>query len=224
MSRELIFTNDNCIGCNQCVLICRSFGASISRMQLDKSVVTINSDRCINCGACIDVCRHHARDYHDDTEQFLQDLEHKEKISVLIAPSFAAKYPEEYKMILGKLKALGVCRILPVSIGADICTWAYARLLMEEKDGRRISTTCPVVVSFVEHWMPEMIPRLMPVKSPMMCAAVYFRKELGITDKMAFIGPCIGKKIEVDKYPELIQYNVTFPKLIGALRKMPDVN
>ena len=76
-----------------------------------------------------------------------------------------------------------------------------------------ISTPCPVVVSYIEHWKPELISRLMPVKSPMMCAATYYRKVMGITDKLAFIGPCIGKRSEIEKYPELIQYNITFPKL-----------
>ena len=29
-----------------------------------------------------------------------------------------------------------------------------------------------------------------------MCAAIYARKELGITDRFAFISPCIAKKLE----------------------------
>ena len=76
MKRELIFANDNCIGCNQCVRICKSFGASISlNNEAGKGLIGINHDRCIVCGACIDVCRHNARDYYDDTEVFFSDLE-----------------------------------------------------------------------------------------------------------------------------------------------------
>lgn len=218
MKRELIFANDNCIGCNQCVRICKSFGASISlNNEAGKGMIGINHDRCIVCGACIDVCRHNARDYYDDTEVFFSDLEKGEEISLLVAPSFEAKYPEEYRKYLAVLKKLGVRRIIPVSLGADICTWAYLRLILNHEHTGYISTSCPAVVSYIEHWMPELLSKLMPVKSPMMCAAVYCRKQLGMKEKFAFVGPCIAKRMEMDKYPELVQYNLTFPKLVQHL-------
>ena len=213
MEKGLVFTNDNCIGCNKCVRICCSFGASVSHTNPSHNSICINSDRCINCGACIDVCTHEARDYYDDTEQLFEDLRNGESVSLVIAPAFEAKYPKEFKKILGILKTLGVKRILPVALGADICTWAYIKMIREKGYTGYISTPCPVVVSYIEHWKPELISRLMPVKSPMMCAATYYRKVMGITDKLAFIGPCIGKRSEIEKYPELIQYNITFPKL-----------
>ena len=213
MDKGLIFTNDNCIGCNKCVRICCSFGASVSHNNPSHNSIFINSDRCINCGACIDVCTHEARDYYDDTEKLFEDLKNGESVSLVIAPAFEAKYPKEFKKILGILKTLGVKRILPVALGADICTWAYIKMIQEKGYKGYISTPCPVVVSYIEHWKPELISRLMPVKSPMMCAATYYRKVMGITDKIAFIGPCIGKRSEIEKYPELIQYNITFPKL-----------
>ena len=219
MKRDLIFTNENCISCNQCVRICRSFGASISMNEAGKNVIGINFDRCIACGACIDVCKHHARDYYDDTELFFSDLKKGEEISVLIAPSLEARYPDEYGRYINRLKAMGVKRIIPVSLGADICTWAYLRLILEQGHTGHISTSCPAVVSYIEHWAPELIAKLMPVKSPMMCAAVYCRNQLGMKEKLAFIGPCIAKRMEVDKYPELVQYNITFPKLSRYLHE-----
>ena len=219
MKSGLIFTNDNCIGCNKCVRICCSFGASISYNRPDHSSIHINPERCINCGACIDVCKHDAREYHDDTAAFFDDLRKGERISLLIAPSFEAKYPGEYRKVLGALKEIGVKRMLPVALGADICTWGYLKLINEKGYKGRISTPCPVIVSFVELWRPELIPLLMPVKSPMMCAAQYYRSKLGITDKFAFIGPCIAKRAEMDKYPELVQYNITFPKLIEYINR-----
>ena len=124
MDKGLIFTNDNCIGCNKCVRICCSFGASVSHNNPSHNSIFINSDRCINCGACIDVCTHEARDYYDDTEKLFEDLKNGESVSLVIAPAFEAKYPKEFKKILGILKTLGVKRILPVALGADICTWA----------------------------------------------------------------------------------------------------
>ncbi|MBP5292152.1 MAG: hypothetical protein J6Y90_05995, partial [Lachnospiraceae bacterium] len=84
-----------------------------------------------------------------------------------------------------------------------------------------ISTPCPVAVSYIEHCLPELIPQMMPIQSPMVCAAIYCREELGITDRLAFIGPCIGKKMETDSYIENspVHYNLTFLKLMQYVRK-----
>ena len=214
MAKGLIFTNDKCISCNKCVRICSSFGASISYNRPNKNSIKIDSSRCINCGACIDICEKNARDYIDDTNIFFNDLKNNEEISLLVAPSFMAKYKNQYKKILSALKHLGVKKIYPVSLGADICTWAYLKLIKEKGYGGRISTTCPVVVSYIEHWHKELIPMLMPVKSPLMCLATYLRNVLGAKENFAFIGPCIGKKSEMEIFPSLVKYNITFPKLI----------
>ena len=97
MTKGLIFTNDKCISCNKCVRICSSFGASISYNRPNKNSIKIDSSRCINCGACIDICEKNARDYIDDTNTFFNDLKNNEEISLLVAPSFMAKYKNQYK-------------------------------------------------------------------------------------------------------------------------------
>ena len=215
---SLIYTNENCISCNKCVRVCTSPGASYVHTDGASSVVHINADRCIACGACFAQCEHNARDYRDDTEAFFNDLKNGEPISILLAPAFRAAYPEEYGAILGGLKALGVRRIISVAFGADICTWAYLKYIRENQFYGGISTPCPVAVSYIEHYLPDLILRLIPVYSPMVCAAIYCREELGITDRLAFIGPCIGKKLETgDGSP--VRYNVTFLKLMAHIRE-----
>ena len=217
----LIFTNDNCISCNKCVKVCTSPGASYLHVSGDTTAVYIDPMRCVSCGACFALCEHNARDYRDDTLEFFRDLEAGVPISILIAPAFKASYPDEYASILGGLKALGVRRIINVAFGADICTWAYLKYMQEEDFIGGISTTCPVAVSYIEHCIPELIPRLMPVESPMICAATFCREELGITDRLAFIGPCISKKLETDTYTPKspVHYNVTFLKLMKYVRE-----
>lgn len=218
MYEGLIYTNDKCIGCNKCVRICSSFGASVSQSGPHGSSILINGERCVVCGACVDVCAHGAREYVDDTSRFLDDLGSGQKISVLVAPSFEAKYPQYYRRVFAALRHMGVVRIIPVSLGADICTWAYLQHMEASGSKSLISTSCPAVVSYVEHWVPSLTQRLMPVKSPLMCLATYCREQLGLTERFAFLGPCIAKSLEVDRYPDLVQYNVTFPKLMAAMR------
>ncbi|WP_242948116.1 [Fe-Fe] hydrogenase large subunit C-terminal domain-containing protein [Butyrivibrio sp. INlla21] len=166
-------------------------------------------------------CEHGAREYHDDTEQFFEDLKKGEKISLLLAPAFMADYYDEYEKVLGGLKALGVNRIISVSFGADITTWGYIKYIQEHNYLGGISQPCPAVVGYIERYLPELLPKLFPVQSPMMCAAIYCRKEMGITDKLAFISPCIAKKNEIGDPNNhgYVNYNVTFEHLMKYVRE-----
>lgn len=111
-----------------------------------------------------------------------------------MAPAFLANYPREYKSVLGGLKKMGVNHIISVSFGADITTWGYVNYITKYDFKGGISQPCPAIVGYIEHYLPELIPKLVPVQSPLMCAAIYVRKYMKITDKLAFISPCIAKK------------------------------
>ncbi len=213
---SIVYTNDNCIGCNKCIKVCSAIGACISKEENGKARIEVDESKCVACGSCIDVCVHGAREFEDDTGRFFEDLNNGEQISVLLAPAFKANYPDEYERVLGGLKDMGVNRIISVSFGADICTWGYLNYISRYDFVGGISQPCPAVVSYIERFIPKLIPKLFPVQSPLMCAAIYARKVLGITDRFAFISPCIAKKIEIEDEHNagLVQYNVTFEHLM----------
>ncbi len=219
----LVSTNDKCIGCNKCIRACSSMGANVATERGRGNVIDVDPEKCIACGACLDACEHGAREYTDDVERFFDDLKKGVKISVLIAPAFLANYPREYDKYLGMLKKLGVNRFISVSFGADICTWGYIKYITENKFFGGISQPCPAVVGFIERYTPELIPKLMPVQSPMMCAAIYLNKYMHVSDKLAFISPCIAKKNEIDdpNNKGYVSYNLTFKRLVEYLKKNP---
>lgn len=213
---ELIYTNDNCTGCNKCVRDCPVLIANVAT---DAGKVTVDSEKCIACGACFDACEHNAREYQDDTKTFFTALEAEKKISVILAPAFLANYPHEYKKVLGYLKEKGVNHIYSVSFGADITTWGYLKYITEHKFLGGISQPCPAVVNYVEKYIPELLPKMMPIHSPMMCMAIYIKKYLKCDDELAFISPCIAKKIEITdpNCYDYVKYNVTFQKLFETI-------
>lgn len=217
----LVFTNEKCIGCNKCIRACSCVGANISAIENGKNRIEVDEKKCIACGACFDVCEHDARDFQDDTEQFFKDLKKGMKISVLLAPAFQANYPTQYESVLGGLKKAGVNHIVSVSFGADITTWGYLNYIKKYNFQGGISQPCPAVVGYIERYLPALLPRLFPVHSPMMCAAIYLKKYKGVSDRLAFISPCIAKKQEIDDPNQAgyITYNVTFRHLMRYIRE-----
>ena len=124
-------------------------------------------------------------------------------------------------MLLQWLRKQGKVSIYDVGFGADICTWGYLNYILKYNFIGGISQPCPAVVRYIENYTPELIPKLFPVQSPLMCGAIYVRKVLGLQDKLCFISPCIAKKLEIDdpNNKGLVQYNVTFNHLMKYVKE-----
>ena len=222
LNMGLVYTNEDCVGCNRCISVCPVLQANHAVVEGVHNMVQVDGDACVRCGACIDVCQHEARAFQDDTDRFFEDLAKGHKISLLLAPAFIANYPDKYRQILGYLKSLGVNHIISISFGADITTWAYLNWITKHNLVGGISQPCPAVVDYIEHYVPELVSKLVPIHSPMMCGAIYAKKYMNVTDKLAFISPCIAKKSEITRPQNAgyIEYNVTFEHLVKKLEGM----
>ena len=93
LNKGLVYTNDDCVGCNRCISVCPVLQAKHAVVDGAFNVVRVDGDSCVHCGACIDVCQHKARAFEDDTERFFEDLAKGQRISLLLAPAFIANYP-----------------------------------------------------------------------------------------------------------------------------------
>ena len=82
-----------------------------------------------------------------------------------------------------------------------------------------ISTACPAIVDFIRYYLPEYTPYLTPVASPALTHAKMLRQQFGEEIGVVFIGPCIAKKNEADRHPELIDVSLTFKELFAWLEE-----
>jgi iron only hydrogenase large subunit-like protein len=206
---------EKCVGCNKCIVNCPILGANVGYMVDGKNKVKINEVKCIHCGECIKVCDHEAREFNDDTEEFIRDLLTGKKISVIVAPSIRVNVPN-YKKLYGYLRTIGINLIYDVSFGADITVWAYLKAIKEKELSSVIAQPCPAIVNYIEKYEPELIEQLAPIHSPMLCTAIYMKKYKNIKDNIAFLSPCVAKSDEVhDKNTQgYVSYNVTFKRLL----------
>ncbi len=203
---------ENCVGCNKCILNCPVQNANIAYLKNGENKVKVCPSQCIHCGQCVKVCDHNARKFIDDTNAFFQS--NKKNLSLLIAPSFRHHFPN-YKQLFGFFKSLGANNIYDVSFGADITTWCYAKYISENNVKHTIAQPCPPIVNYIEKYKPELIDYLAPLHSPAVSLAIYLKKYLNIQDELAFISPCIGKYDEFND-PNTeghISSNVTFKNI-----------
>ena len=218
-----VFTIEKkCTACNKCIEVCPVDMANRVYRSLDrKRRIAVNSKYCISCGACIKACDHGARDYTDDTGRFFMDLAMGDPIHLLVAPAAKVNF-SDLPRLLGWLKSMGVANIYDVSFGADISTWAYLKARQELSLSSVIAQPCPSVVNFCERYMPELLPSLAPIQSPLICMAIYLRLEKQLEGKIAFLSPCIAKTDEIDDQNtgKLVSYNITFDKLKRKLAEM----
>lgn len=212
MNEVIIVKPEKCVGCNSCVRNCPAPEANTVK-QLDdgRFIVSVNNDKCVACGECVRTCNHGARDYIDDTDECMSHII-KEKLIILVSPAIKAALPTKWKGVLDWFKGQG-CTIYDGSLGADICTWAHVRAIEQETVGNIVTQPCAAIVRYIETYQPKMLQNLSPIHSPIACAAIFIRKYLRRNNPIAFISPCIAKKLEFED-TGLVDYNVTIDKLI----------
>ena len=221
----IIYTNENCIGCNKCIANCSLMGANVSIVKNGQARMEIDSRKCNDCGRCINICVHHARDFRDDTDLMFEDLKKGEKISIILEPSFYAIYGDRAPGIIAKLRKVGIDKIYDGSFGREICAYLTVKYLKEAKslpvDERKfISNACPAMVTVVQKYHPFLLQKMIPVQPSSICSAIYIHKYLGDENKIACLGTCVANKDEVESENThgVISYNVTIAHLMEKLK------
>ncbi len=216
-NKGLIYTSENCIGCNKCLKGCPVMGSNIAVSGKDGSRIIVDGTKCVHCGKCLKTCEHNARHFRDDLPLLLDALSHGESIDLLVAPSFFLIYETKAPQYIGFLKSLGFENVYDVSNGANLTTWAYVKYYQESGRTGLISSTCPVIVDYIEKYKPELIDYLVPVQSPVQCLKSFLQyTENNPRKKYAFLCPCIGKHDELSSFDggEPMDYTVTFTSLV----------
>jgi len=206
---------DSCTYCQACVDACPVPECNI----LGDSFIGIDPERCIGCGACIEACPMEARHVADDSRAFFAALKDGRKIAAVVAPAIAAAFPDTYENLNGWLLSLGIASVFDVSFGAELTVKSYMDYLTTHNPKMVIAQPCPVIVNFIETQMPELLPYLAPVDSPLGHTVKMIREYYpDLADaEIAFISPCAAKRQELHQ-TGCGTYNVTFDSIERHLR------
>jgi two-component system, NtrC family, sensor kinase len=211
MTESVVSTiKDRCKRCYSCIRECPAKAIKVINGQ-----AAVLAERCIACGHCVKVCSQNAKKISDQVEYVLSELIPGTKSFAIIAPSFTASFPESYNNIPSALRKLGFNYVMETAFGADLISSHYYKAYNSEGKNTVISSSCPAVVSFIEKYYKELVPKLSPVVSPMIAMGKYIRYNFGKDAKVVFIGPCTAKKKEASD-PEtagVIDAVLTFTEL-----------
>ncbi|MDO5553932.1 MAG: [Fe-Fe] hydrogenase large subunit C-terminal domain-containing protein [Planctomycetia bacterium] len=206
-----VFTADaECQDCFKCVRQC-----PVKAIQVKGAHASVMPELCIACGGCVQVCPVHAKKVRDDLGRVRVLLkEGLGPVYVSLAPSWVNEFRglPASKMIAA-LRQLGFAGVSETALGAQIVTEKTAELLKEQKRGLMISSACPVAVDFILKYFPKLSCTISPVLSPVLSHARFLKEQLGEKIKVVFIGPCIAKKNESDRHPDLLSMALLFSRL-----------
>lgn len=159
-------------------------------------------ERCITCALCVRACPQGAKQIRDDLDVVRDMVAGEVPVVASVAPSVPAFVDvRSFAEVRTLLKALGFADAYETALGAEIVGAEYARLLAEEIPPGKplIATACPVVVSLVEKYHPDLLKNLAPVVSPMVAHGRWLKARFGPSVRVVFIGPCAAKKGEAEE-------------------------
>ena len=205
----------SCRDCYKCVRSC-----PVKAIQIKEGHAMIIKDLCIYCGHCVHVCPNSAKKVREDKDRVKLAISSGRKVICSLAPSYASEFEGFEKELLTALKKLGFAAVSETAIGATLVSQALD--IYSEKHGGSapfIGTACPSVVELVKKYYPESVERLAPVPSPLQTHAAYLRHIYNEDFAIAFIGPCIAKKVEADTTLGYPDFAITFKELRSWLEE-----
>jgi iron only hydrogenase large subunit-like protein/uncharacterized Fe-S cluster-containing protein len=178
----------------------------------------IISNECILCGQCFVVCPQDAKEIADETEKTKVLIQGSSPVIASIAPSFVAAYNGTgIESIRESLKQLGFADAEETAVGATIVKTEYERMLSEGRRDVLISSCCHSVNLLIQKRFPNALPYLADILSPMQAHCMDIKKRY-TNAKTVFIGPCVAKKDEAERYNGIVDAVLTFEELTEWLK------
>lgn len=209
--------NEKCVNCHACIAACPVKFCNDG----SGDFVSVNPYMCIGCGSCIKHCLHKARYWIDDFDLLIEDLAAGHKIVTIVAPSVVANFPNTWLNLNAWLRKTGIAAVFDVSFGAELTVKSYIEYLNKNKKEKPlIAQPCPAIVTYIEMYIPELLPYLAPIDSPMMHTMKMIRKYYPeyAEHKIAAISPCLAKKREFHE-TGMGDYNIGFVSVRNYLEK-----
>lgn len=212
MANYLTLKKSNCKNCYKCIRHC-----PVKSIRFSANQAHIVENECILCGQCFVVCPQDAKEIVNDVEKAKVLIQSDDPVYASIAPSFIANYNgigiESLKKALLKL---GFYDVEETAIGATYVKNEYEKMVKDGEHNIIISSCCNTVNLLIQKYFPRALKYLANVLSPMQAHCSDIKKR-NPKAKTIFIGPCLSKKEEADRYKGIVDCVLTFEELTNWL-------
>lgn len=212
MREFLKLKKSNCKNCYKCIRNC-----PVKSIKFLSNQAHIVPNECILCGQCFVVCPQNAKEIIDDTDKAKALLKEDFPVIASIAPSFIANYNGAgINSIREALKKLGFYDAEETAIGATIVKKEYENILKNKRKDIVISSCCHSINLLIQKYFPSSIKYLANIVSPMQAHCLDIKSRYP-NAKTVFIGPCLSKKDEAERYNGAVDCVLTFEELTNWL-------
>jgi [FeFe] hydrogenase (group B1/B3) len=180
----------------------------------EKGKETIDASKCILCGKCVNACPFGSIMESTQMLKVMQALKSSDKVIAIVAPALFGQYKALPETIKGAVKELGFDEVVEVAEGAvETARAEYQELQHKLAEGLPFMTSscCPAWTEAVEIHAPDLKKYVSDTPSPMAFTAKRCRENYP-DHKIVFIGPCIAKRREGMRNPD-VDYVMTFEEL-----------
>ncbi|WRS28201.1 [Fe-Fe] hydrogenase large subunit C-terminal domain-containing protein [Oscillospiraceae bacterium MB08-C2-2] len=202
----------NCKNCYKCIRNC-----PVKSIRFSDGQANIINEDCILCGHCFVACPQNAKEIREDIGAAKSLIASGAPVYASIAPSFVANYD---RVTIGSLEKallrLGFAGVEETAVGATIVKKQYDELVAQADGKVVISSCCHTINLLIQKYYPEALPCLAHVLSPMQAHSQDLKRRFPAA-KTVFIGPCISKKEEAERYPGIVDCVLTFEELSSWL-------
>ena len=218
--------HNKCVNCGICKQACPYHSivyipvpceeaCPVKAIQKDENGIEhIDESKCIYCGKCINACPFGSIFEVSQVFDVLSALSRGEQVVAMLAPSVQSQYEDSINDIHEAVRRIGFADSVEVAYGAMETTRREGLELQEKlEEGQPFMTTscCPSYIELVRKHVPELKPFVSSTGSPMYYTAKMVKEQYpGM--KVAFVGPCVGKRKEVADNPD-VDYVLTFEEL-----------
>ncbi len=183
---------EKCRGGFACIRIC-----PVKAIRVREGLPDVVENRCIDCGACFQVCVSQAPQFNGDTDLVGNLLGQNQSVIAVLSSAFAVEFPGvRPRQLVTAIKDLGFDDVFEDSFGIELVSQKYVDLLKKRTKKSIISSSCSVVVSYIEKYRPQLIGNLAPIVSPMIATGRLIKQHHNSEAKVVYISPGLSKKSE----------------------------
>lgn len=213
MIEILQFDKLHCKNCYKCVRQC-----PIKAIEVKNHCAQIRPEECILCGECTIICPQKTKDAVSEVTQLKEALSNGKMVIASVAPSFFAYFNVSFQSLKSALAKLNFKDAFETAEGAYLVKSEYEKLIAQNPEQVWISSCCSSVNLLVEKYYPEVLPHLAPVLTPIQAHAKLL-KERHPDALIAFITPCISKKVERYSLESQVDLVITFEELENTFQE-----